>query len=311
MNSQNESQRLGSIEAPPLFISARTIADSLHHGRHASARRGASTEFYDFRPYVPGDPVRLLDWRALARTDRAYLRRFHHEGQLSVTIVLDASASMAFSSMGSAGGASAPSKFRRAQELAAAIAMITVRQSDRAGLVVGGGVESAQGARVVPPGAGQPSLRQIIGSLEQSQPSVGRRDGQGRELIEAIAAAGAITPRGGLVVVISDALDEAGPMLDALASVRFAQGRHRDVALIQVLAPEEMDISGIGAARLVDPESGVAVNARADRCAGAYAAALRAHIESLRSGIGRLNGRYGLCLTSKSPLDALHAALAR
>lgn len=306
--AQPDARSPAPIDAPSLFISARTIADSLQHGRHPSTRRGASTEFYDFRPYVPGDPVRLVDWRALARSDRAYLRRFHHEGQLSVTIVLDASASMRFTSLRAPVGSTPPSKFRRAQELAATIAMVVIRQGDRAGLIVSGSGERP--CLVVPPGAGQASLRQVIEAVAQAQPESARPAVPGRELLDAISLASAQAARGGLVVVITDALDEPGPILDALSRVKYARGRNRDVALLQVLAPDELDISGVGSARLVDPESGLGVSARGERCGDSYAASIQRHIETLRSGVGRLNGRFGLCMTHQSPVDALHRALA-
>lgn len=297
------------MDAPSLVITARAIADSLHHGRHPSTRRGASTEFYDFRPYVPGDPVRLLDWRALARSDRAYLRRFHHESQLTVTIVLDASASMGFASLRPGASGALVHKFRRAQELAAAIAMITVRQGDRVGLVISSPAQA--NGLVAPPAAGQASFRHVLEALERTEVDAGADAESGRRVLEAIERAGAMSPRGGLLVAITDALDEPGPLLDALARVRFSQGCNRDVSLIQVLAPDEVDLSGAGDALLIDPETGLRVSARGSQCARAYAAAIAKHIGSLRSGIARLHGRYALCMTHQAPLDALRQALAR
>ncbi len=80
--------------------------------------------------------------------------------------------------------------------------------------------------------------------------------------------------------------------------------------MIQILAPDELDISRAGAVRLMDPETGRRVTTRATDTAAAYADAIRAQNSALRSGITRLGGRYALCLTIWSPLDAIRAALA-
>ena len=77
-------------------LAAKQIVDGFYAGRHRSPRYDSSAEFADYRPYVPGDDIRGLDWRAAARTDRDYVKLFRKETDRRCLILLDSSASMAF-----------------------------------------------------------------------------------------------------------------------------------------------------------------------------------------------------------------------
>ncbi len=301
---------------PDLFLCARALADSLHHGRHPSSRRGASSEFYDYRAFTPGDPARSIDWRAYARSDRLYLRRFHHESQLTITIILDASASMRF-----AGADPAPTarpKFRCAQELAAAIALIAARQGDRVALVLASASHHQTGA-LLEPAAGRPALRRVIAALEAARPdpfAARRARTRLSPLPAALRRADSITPRGGLLLILTDALDEPAPLLAALAPLRHEPARNRDAALIQILTPDEMDIGAMTARfplRLIDPERSHSGKTPAISASDAeeYSAAIRAHIAALRAMLHALGCRHALSLTTRSPIDALREAMAR
>ncbi|PZN06820.1 MAG: DUF58 domain-containing protein, partial [Bacillota bacterium] len=94
-------------------------------GPHRSSRKGSSLEFADYREYVRGDDPRRLDWRALARLDRPYVREYADERDRVVHLLLDGSASLGF------GG-----KDRRLKELAAALAYVALRQGDRVELTL-------------------------------------------------------------------------------------------------------------------------------------------------------------------------------
>jgi len=84
-------QRLSSLQ-----LSARSVVAGMTSGQHRGPLRGASVEFRQHRPYVPGDEPRRLDWRVLARTDRPYVREYDEETNLRCTILLDRSGSMAY-----------------------------------------------------------------------------------------------------------------------------------------------------------------------------------------------------------------------
>src|SRR5260370_28880386 len=98
-------------------------------GLHRSPLHGVSVEFADYREYSPGDDLKRLDWRAYARSDKFYIKRFEEDTNLRGTILLDASSSMAY-------GRKGLTKFQYASTLAASIAALCVRQRDAVGLAV-------------------------------------------------------------------------------------------------------------------------------------------------------------------------------
>ncbi|HVZ94781.1 MAG TPA: DUF58 domain-containing protein, partial [Phycisphaerales bacterium] len=262
----------GIERARDLMLVARALAEGVHHGRHRTPDRGASTEFYDYRPYVPGDPTQLVDWRLWGRTDRFFIRRFRQDSQLTVMLVVDGSASMDFSGIDT-NRVSTPTKLRRAQELAAAIAYLAVRQGDRVGLIVTG--HDKRERRLVSPAPGWPALHAVINSLEslrgdgrggnalQSAQSIGLQwhgGGSEREvepsaetpnLAAGLRLCAAANRQRGFAIAIGDALDEPGEFFEAASRLRFgsagsatggaaaAAWRGSDVALLQILTDDE------------------------------------------------------------------------
>lgn len=293
-------------DAPPpdLRIAADRIAGSLRAGRHPSARMGPAVEPDDRRAYQPGDPLSRIDWRLLARADRLSIRLSRDEAQLDVVLALDASASMGFASLrrgvlARATERTPESKWRCAQRLAAAIALLTVRQGDRVGLAL-----ARQGAApiVIPPRAGLDAAHALIGAIETIQPS------GGASLVESLALLRAM-PTASLVIAIGDALDEPAPLLRAVAGVRAAP-RRRDALLLQTLAPDELDLSRLRAARLRDPE-GRAVRRAAASDAPAYRVAIESHLAALSAGLASMGARAVVARTDTDPAETLRRAFVR
>ncbi|MEC9374075.1 MAG: DUF58 domain-containing protein [Planctomycetota bacterium] len=296
-----------------LVVAARTLVEGLMHGRHRTPHRGAGSEFYDFRAYVPGDSPRSIDWKVYARSDRLYVRRRTHEAQLSVTIVVDASPSMAFAALPRevrrrrSIREQPESKFARARAVAAAIAYLATRQADRAGLIVTG---VAAGPRVIPCAAGWPHFFQIAAALEAAH-AAETGSAADASLSVAVDAAVRASPQRGIVFILSDALDEPAALLDSIARLRFAPaGRGRDVALLQLLTPDELDLEPLDAARLIDPETRVASSARGDDVAAGYRAAIAGHIESIRKAVEGMGARHVLASTSDDAVETLRRLLA-
>lgn len=316
-----------------LSIRARRLVEGLYQGRHRTPHRGASTEFYDFRPYTPGDPLTRIDWKLFGRTDRHYVRRFHQDAQLSVTIVLDASASMDFASAEDASRRRDESgvrvtKFRRAQELAAALAFLAVRQGDRVGLVIAGGAPLEAGGpesdepRVVVPGAGWGALHRCVEALERTGVSAWARGGGssgGRAtLAPGFDACSLLLRDRGIVIGIGDALEDLPGLLSSVARLKSA-GRSgaaarrtmRDVSLIHVLSRDELELPQLSsAARFVDPETHASVRTSPRVVADRYAGLIHEHCEALRLGIQSLGGRYALATPADDPVETLRRFLA-
>src|SRR3954464_12485371 len=111
-----------------LELAARLVVEGLRAGGHRSPFHGFSADFQQHRPYRSGDDLKYLDWKILARTDRLYSRQFRETTSMSVMLVLDASASMAFPEKGA-------SKFRYACVVAASLAYLISSQGDAVGLM--------------------------------------------------------------------------------------------------------------------------------------------------------------------------------
>jgi uncharacterized protein (DUF58 family) len=278
----------------PLIVRARTLAAGVQAGAHRSAARGGSSEFDDFRPYAPGDPLTRIDWKAAARTDRLYLRRFRRESQISATVVIDCSASMAFASFDGPSRLR-PTKLDRALELAAAVCATVIQQQDRAGVIL------SNDARAVPPRAGRIALHECVTRLESARPA--GKGGVARAM-RTIAEQGG---RPDLVIIITDALDPPEALLDAAARLRHAGHAHRtsDLAMLQVLTDDEFDIAHSPTARFADPESGDVTYATPTSVAADYAACVRAHIDDLHARLTAMGARHTLHRTSQAPLQAI------
>src|SRR6478736_3359037 len=135
-----------------LMFRARHVVEGTITGLHKSPFHGHNVEFAEYREYAPGDDLRRLDWRALGRTDRFFIKQYEEESNLRATIVLDASASMRYRS-------ASLSKFDYAATLAASLATLLIEQQDPVGLALFDQVQR----HWLPPAATQTQLALIIG----------------------------------------------------------------------------------------------------------------------------------------------------
>ncbi len=240
----------GELDALRRLLRVRARSGSA--GAATALRRGRGAEFEEHRAYAQGDDVGRLDWLAFARTGQPVLKQHRAEEDTVFRVLLDASASLGFGT---------PRKLDVATRVAAAIAYLALTGSDRAQMLTTG----AKGVRASPPRRGRASLGPLLRELEDLEP------GGRASLAEAVIHALAIAERPGALLVISDFLDD-GPVLDALRRARF---EGHDVALVQVLSPEELSPIFEGDLALVDAETEALVELTAD------AATIRAYLERL------------------------------
>lgn len=207
--------------------SRRVAAGSLP-GTHVSRLRGSSPEFTEFRPYRQGDDPRRLDWRLLARSDRAYIRLADDRSILATTVVLDASSSLDFP-------ATSHEKWRRACEITIGLAAVAHASGDPVGLVAA----AAGGTVQLPPR----TRRGVVAELGQA---LGALSPAGTApLAPAFAAA-----RGARLALVTDFLGDADALL-RVARERIAAGA--EVHAVHVVAEEELDPPG-RATLATDPE---------------------------------------------------------
>ncbi|MGE0548955.1 MAG: DUF58 domain-containing protein [Kofleriaceae bacterium] len=217
-----DAAQLSRLSSLP--IKARVIVQGALSGLHRASIRGYSVEFAEHKEYSPGDELRHVDWKAFAKLDRYYVKQFEQESQLTLYLVLDASASMAF-----AGGGMA--KLEYGGLLLAALAYLAIEQQDKVGLVASGdrAIET-----VVPPRARASHLHDLLTVLE----SVIERGGVGDEPPAAALAriAELSRRRRALIVMVSDLFDPTDETVRMLCQLR---AQHHDVSLLHVLDPHE------------------------------------------------------------------------
>jgi len=238
--------RLGTME-----LKARTVVEGFLSGLHRSPYKGFSVEFAEYRQYLPGDDLSTLDWKVYARTDRHFIKKFEEETNLECHLLLDVSASMAYR------GAAAMSKMEYGSVLAASLAFLMHRQRDATGLIA----FDDRIAFRLPAGARPAHLHALLLALDRMRP--GARSDVGRPLHQ---LADALMKRS-LVVLISDLLDDPGPVIKGLKHLKF---RGSDVIVFQVLDPNELTFPFQGPSKFRDLESAEEVTAEPSSIRTAY-----------------------------------------
>jgi uncharacterized protein (DUF58 family) len=269
--------RIGSLE-----LRARTIVEGFLSGLHRSPLRGFSVEFAEYRPYLPGDDLSTMDWKVFARTDRHYVKKFEEETNLRGYLVLDVSASMSY-------GSGAMTKLEYGSCLAASLAYLMNRQRDAAGLVT----FDDQIRHVTAPSIRPGHLRSLLVTLDRLEP--GARTDAGRPLHQ---LADAIAKRG-LVVLISDLLDDPARVIDGLKHFRF---RGSDVLVFHVLDHAERTFPFERPVRFRDLESGEEVAVAPDAARERYLSEVEALTSAYRREL-RLAGMDYTLLDTSEPLD--------
>jgi uncharacterized protein (DUF58 family) len=255
-----------------LAIVARRRFAGVASGARRSTRRGSSAEFADHRPYTRGDDIRRIDWNAYARLEELVLRLFVAEEDLSLYLLVDASASL---------GVGTPPKLETSKRVAAALGYVALSGSDRVAVWP---FSAGLGAVAMGPTRGRRRIGRMLRALEGIEPN-----GE-TSLARAVDQFLVRRPRPGLVAVISDFLDPEG---FARPLDRLVSERHEPV-LFHVVDPEEMDPPGGGDLVLVDSERGREVEVTLDaRALRAYRARMAAFVQDLEGWAKRRGAFYG------------------
>jgi uncharacterized protein (DUF58 family) len=278
--------RINSLE-----LIARSVVEGFISGLHRSPYLGFSTDFAEHRQYMPGDDLRHLDWKLLARTDRLYIKKYQSETNTQIHLLIDASASMSYAS-------AEVSKLQYAQYLAASLAYLGVRQHDSVGLHT----FDEETIEHVPPGSRTGHLRTVLGVIERILP------GRGTRLTEQLHRLAELLTRRGIIVLISDLYDEPSRVMEALAHLRF---KGNEVIVFHVLDRQEIDFDFNEPLVMEDAESEEQLHVLPDVLRDEYRRAIKLHIDTLKEGAARNRIDYDLLNTSE-PLDsALFSYLAR
>jgi uncharacterized protein (DUF58 family) len=201
-------------------ITTRSIVESMLSGQYHSAFKGRGMEFSEVRPYVQGDDVRTIDWNVTARMGEPYIKKFVEERELTVMLLVDASASGDFGSV---------RKFKGevAVELCAVLAFSAIRNNDRVGLLIF--TDSVE--RYIPPKKGKNHVLQVIRELLYFKPRGRRTD-------------------------IGAALQFLNQVQKKRAVVFVVSTRRHDVIALTITDPRERELPSVGLVELEDAERG-------------------------------------------------------
>ena len=288
-----------------LELVARIIVDGLVSGRHRSPFHGYSAEFSQYRHYRPGDDLKHVDWKLLARTDRLYTKQFRETTNMAAEIVVDTSASMAFpASRADSGGASPRaggahadggiSKFRYAIVAAAALAHVIAEQGDAIGLLTAD--------RFIAPKAGRQHLRGVLAVLSTLTSS------GSWNAAETLRRAAERLKRRGLMLVFSDLYDDEER---TCAELRRASRMGHEIVLFQILSREELEFPYQRDIEIRDLETGRTLPVSARFARPSYKDAVTAFVERWRSRAAAEGFQYSLIVTDTPPEHALRNFLLR
>lgn len=291
-----DPQVISSLES--LEFVATQVVEGFITGLHTSPYRGFNQEFAEHRPYQSGDELRYLDWKLFGRTDRFYVKQFEADTNLRATLVLDASGSMDFSGLDEPHPESQQltkhrglTKFDYARRLAACLAYLLIRQRDAAGLAI-----IDQGLRdYIPSRASANHLRSIMEALDTARPA-----GETR-LAPALSELALRLSRRGLIVVVSDLIDDTEAVLESLKLLRH---RKHEVIVFHVMDRQEWQLDYEGGIRFRNPEGYDTIDSDPVRLRTRYRQEVQSVRDAYREGCLEHHIGYEWVLTD-TPLENL------
>jgi intracellular sulfur oxidation DsrE/DsrF family protein len=252
-------------------------------GSRKSVRKGNSTEFSDFREYMPGDDLRRLDWNAYARLDKLYIREYMEEKEAAVSVLIDTSASMDYG---------VKSKADLAVDLTAAVSFLALNNTDRVLLY-----DMKEMGRPLAVGGGRKAFAKVLHWLEN-------REFSGE--VDMVSAARKMRcPGAGVTVVISDFLHP--DMLEERAEnpgyeklLQYLNYCKQLPVILHTMAAEELHVTLEGALNLIDAETKEKLRLVVDaRALDNYERELKRFTERLKKGCACGRGVYVLCDAGK------------
>lgn len=263
---------------------AKTIVEGFLLGLHRSPFNGSSVEFSEYRQYTAGEEIKHIDWKVFAKTDRYYVKRFEAETNLSCHILLDASASMGYKFH-----ESGISKLQYGASLAACLAYLMIGQRDATGLTI----FDSTIRTALPPRLGPTHLQRVLTELE------GLKPGGDTSLAGPMNAMAEGLKRRGLVIIISDLLDDIENLRSALSRFRF-QGH--DLVVFQILDEAELTFPFDSLTQFTDLETSQTAVVSPSGMKATYLGELRKFLDGVHKACADVKADYTLCNT-QTPLE--------
>ncbi len=205
-----------------LYLKAKMIVEGYMSGLHKSPYHGFSIEFSEHRAYGIGDEVKNIDWKLWSKTDKYYIKRFEEETNLLAHIFLDSSKSMNFSSINI-------SKFEYSKMIVAILSYLMMQQKDATGLVV----FDSEIKSTIPPKNNKSHLNTILSIIENT------KIGNDTNISKILHLGAEKIKKRGLVILISDLLDEPNKVIDSLKHFKY---NNNEVLVFHTLDPKEISL---------------------------------------------------------------------
>ncbi len=250
------------------IYTTRTVNDVLA-GQYRSVFKGRGMEFSEVREYQTGDDVRLIDWNVTARTGRPHVKQFAEERELTIMLLVDASASGRFGSI-------AQTKNEIAAEIAALIAFSAIRNNDKVGLII----FTDHVEKFIAPKKGRLHVLRVIREILYFQP-----ESKGTNISVAIEYLMRVTSRRTVAFVISDFI-----AVGHERKLRVANHRH-DMIALRITDPRELALPIVGLIELEDPETGekILFNTRSAKARKMYERLRRKHLAEQAQAFRSMN----------------------
>ncbi|MBT4503800.1 MAG: DUF58 domain-containing protein [Gemmatimonadetes bacterium] len=215
-------------------IQTRSVVNELFAGEYHSVFKGRGMEFAEVREYQQGDDVRSIDWNVTARVGTPFVKMYDEERELTVMLVVDASASGAF-------GSEEQMKGEVGVEISALLAFSAIKNNDRVGLLI----FTDEVEVFIPPKKGRKHVLRVIRELLYFQPQ-----GRGTSIAGALEYLERVIHRRSVVFILSDFLDA-----DYQRVLQLVARRH-DLIAVNLFDPRERQLPDVGFISLQDAESG-------------------------------------------------------
>lgn len=286
-----KTRRLSRFLDPELLASlssmeirARTVVEGMIEGQHKSPFKGFNVEFSEYRQYVPGDPLKDIDWKVYARTDKFYIKEHEEETNLSGYLVMDTSGSMSYK------GAGALSKIDYASTLAASLAYLMLKQQDSVGLVT-----FADGLRkMIRPRTGMAHLKAVCSELEATRASETTNIGESLDMV------GQSMKKRGIFILFSDLMDNAEVIIKKLRQLKT---RRHEIVLYHVLDRDEINFPFDDTTIFRDLEDRSEITTDAFTLREEYLKRVRTLLNTFKSAL-RKSGIDYLIADTSTPLEA-------
>ena len=273
-------------------LKAKMVVEGFIAGLHKSPYHGFSVEFAEHRQYMPGDNIRNIDWKVYAKSDRYYIKQFEEETNLKAYILLDCSASMAYSS------GDRISKLDYAGLLTGALSYMMLRQRDAVGLVT----FDDKLRRYIPPRSKSGHLHLLLNEIASQKPS------EATDISATLHEMAERIKRRGLIIIMSDLLDDADKIISGLKHFRY--NKH-EMIVFHILDPRERDFAFPSEAVFKDMETGEELTTQPYQIKHAFAQQAKAFSDEIATACRQSNINY-FPIDTSMPFDtALYGFLSK